>query len=772
MTVTPSGRINTRNPSPWTTTYTHPFGVPLSFVQLRILVLNEAGEYSVDQEGAILPRSLVPGEPISIPWADTGFVPLEWNTDYALEWQLTDEQGNSSGWGNRTFFNTNKSPEQGSVASPVESTAFTGIPLISFDVFDVDDPGGVWFGESDNLTYDWKTTFGSSAGQTYDPRQIVIGPDGRVWIADIIRQKFMIFSSTGAFSSESASNYTGITGISLDPLVPNDLYIAYSANIQRLNATTFAQVGTTLSQTGFFFPNIAAYDGVLYATRSDGWVSRIVMTTGGNSIAIFGTPGSGESQFKNPRGIIAAKWRDFYEGAITEKPVIYIADAGNYRVQCKDILTGAFLLEFGEYGALDGQFLYPEDVAFDPRTQNIWVSDSLRHDIQVFSRYGEYLETHKRFGTAVDQWYWPRGIAINATGTKLAVGGQVYNFDSVVKQYSIPALDVLGPASHLAGEIEITSPYPDFNGGFDVDATGWVTVNEAGWTAVYSRTTINPRSGAGALLATLTVAPTATVSLNNASRVVQNGPAIPYILPVVPGNVYQAKGWFRRGNSGIVGSMAIRWLYADLTMLSESSRGPTVGFTNSYEEAHVSAIAPPGAAYAEIMLRITRNYPNAFVNPTEARWDDITFDDAPRWLRPGSFGAGTRFTYQSVTNDFPLVGSYKLRARGKDANNLGPWSAPVSIRKVIGLTAVVLSPSPGQVVNTVSPIIVWSITAGTQWRWKVQILVASTGQIAYDSDWVQEAATRSHLVPPGYLQDDGQYLAQVWVDTGEMEVII
>jgi hypothetical protein len=49
---------------------------------------------------------------------------------------------------------------------------------------------------------------------------------------------------------------------------------------------------------------------------------------------------------------------------------------------------------------------------------------------------------------------------------------------------------------------------------------------------------------------------------------------------------------------------------------------------------------------------------------------------------------------------------------------------------------------------------------------------AVTGVIVYASDWIADPEARSYTIPPGYLADDGSYLARLWIDDGGMEVLI
>lgn len=84
------------------------------------------------------------------------------------------------------------------------------------------------------------------------------------------------------------------------------------------------------------------------------------------------------------------------EVAVNSQGRIYITDALRYRVNCYDS-EGKHLFSFGEKttGTADdispGAFAYPFGIFIDNKDQ-IWVTDVLRHDIQVFTADGKYIK--------------------------------------------------------------------------------------------------------------------------------------------------------------------------------------------------------------------------------------------------------------------------------------------------------------------------------------------------------------------------------------------
>lgn len=117
----------------------------------------------------------------------------------------------------------------------------------------------------------------------------------------------------------------------------------------------------------------------------------------------LGTVGTGQGQFYKARGVSAGP-----DGNL------YVADAGNYRVQVVDP-TGAFVRAWGSYGEANGQFIGLFDTAVDG-SGNVYTTDSNfggfggSGEVQKFSSTGTHIWTvgpdvhgaHGVFGIAAD----------------------------------------------------------------------------------------------------------------------------------------------------------------------------------------------------------------------------------------------------------------------------------------------------------------------------------------------------------------------------------
>src|SRR5262249_29874457 len=92
----------------------------------------------------------------------------------------------------------------------------------------------------------------------------------------------------------------------------------------------------------------------------------------------WGSMGSGDGQFANPRGV-----------ATDAAGNVYVADAGNDRIE-KFTPGGAFLTKWGSSGSGDGQFSDPIGVAADA-AGNVYVADPNNNRIEKLTRAASRL---------------------------------------------------------------------------------------------------------------------------------------------------------------------------------------------------------------------------------------------------------------------------------------------------------------------------------------------------------------------------------------------
>ena len=144
---------------------------------------------------------------------------------------------------------------------------------------------------------------------------------------------------------------------------------------------------------------VAISPGNFILVTDDHKIYKISMD--GRSIKSVGKQGSGPMEFNQPRGI-------------TISPIaghIYIADSGNYRIQVLNSdLT--FSHTFGTKGSAEGQFNNPRYVAID--TQGlVYITDTENYRIQTFTSEGQFLSQFGTKGSCPGQLNLPLGIVID-----------------------------------------------------------------------------------------------------------------------------------------------------------------------------------------------------------------------------------------------------------------------------------------------------------------------------------------------------------------------
>ncbi len=166
-------------------------------------------------------------------------------------------------------------------------------------------------------------------------------------------------------------------------------------------------VGNIIGQGELIMPRNAAVgpDGLLYVADSGN--HRIVVFDGTETVLSFGGFGAGEGQLNEPWGIAV------------DDEFVYVADTWNHRVQ-KFTLTGEFVRGFGVSGVAQtaqenpGFFFGPRDLALLNDNQ-IAVTDTGNHRIQIFDRDGNFVLATGGVGTVSGQFYEPVGLATNPT---------------------------------------------------------------------------------------------------------------------------------------------------------------------------------------------------------------------------------------------------------------------------------------------------------------------------------------------------------------------
>ena len=116
----------------------------------------------------------------------------------------------------------------------------------------------------------------------------------------------------------------------------------------------------------------------------------------------FGQQGSSAGMFSNPWGI-----------AVNEKNEIAVTDTSNHRIQVFSS-NGTHLRSFGRMGDQQGEFNWSAGIAF--HNDSIIVADRGNHRVQLFSDQGKYLGKFGEEGNLHHQVNYPTGLSINSDG--------------------------------------------------------------------------------------------------------------------------------------------------------------------------------------------------------------------------------------------------------------------------------------------------------------------------------------------------------------------
>ena len=124
------------------------------------------------------------------------------------------------------------------------------------------------------------------------------------------------------------------------------------------------------------------------------------------SISTFGTFGSNVGMLHKPCGL-----------AVNSSDEIAVTDSFNHRVQIFNA-NGLYLRSFGRLGNGMGAFKTPKGITFH-QNGNIFVADRDNHRVQIFSGEGNLVGTFGGKGSLDAQLTFPRGLSVDSDGNIL-----------------------------------------------------------------------------------------------------------------------------------------------------------------------------------------------------------------------------------------------------------------------------------------------------------------------------------------------------------------
>lgn len=207
---------------------------------------------------------------------------------------------------------------------------------------------------------------GNADFQLNAPKDLAIGPDGRIYVADARNHRILILDENGSYL-----NTFGEFGAT-----------DYNTNVMAPGGSFNEPWGVAVSPDGFVYV-------------ADTWNNRIQkFDSDGNFITMWGEFGAAETaiDFWGPRGV-----------AVDSEGRVYVADTGNKRVVIFDS-NGNNLAEFGGAGLGIGQFDEPVGIDVDDQGR-IYIADSWNARVQVMIPTGDGLTYPSHITWDIDAWY-------------------------------------------------------------------------------------------------------------------------------------------------------------------------------------------------------------------------------------------------------------------------------------------------------------------------------------------------------------------------------
>jgi DNA-binding beta-propeller fold protein YncE len=257
---------------------------------------------------------------------------------------------------------------------------------------------------------------GNADGQFSFPRNVAVGPDGDIFVADSGNHRIQVFDPQGNFVTtwgefgEAPGQFNEPWGIAVDDRF---VYVADTWNYRIQKFTYDGRLLGVFGQNGspfeddpglglFYGPrDIALVDDGRLAITDTGNHRLQLMDRDGNFLDSAGGPGSLPGQFNEPVGLTT--------GANGN---VYVADTWNGRIQ---ELTPDLLPVYD--WPVDGWYSQSVDnkpyIATDSANR-IYVTDPEGFRVLVFDQDGSYLARFGVYGTEANQFALPVGIAIDA----------------------------------------------------------------------------------------------------------------------------------------------------------------------------------------------------------------------------------------------------------------------------------------------------------------------------------------------------------------------
>lgn len=256
---------------------------------------------------------------------------------------------------------------------------------------------------------------GTAPGQLHAPRNLAVGPDGRLYVADSGNHRIQVFAADGTYLASwgefgaAPGQFNEPWGLAVDEAF---VYVADTWNhrVQKFTLAggfvgAYGQSGS-LDAAGdnlglFFGPRAVVLlpDNRLLVTDTGNHRMQ-VLTRDGTFLQQVGSFGSQPGQLNEPVGL-----------AVANDGTIYLADTWNGRIQ--QFLPEFFPIFDWRVQAWAGQSINNKPYLATDSLNRVYVTDPEGYRVLIFTATGDYLARFGKFGADVNSFGLPNGIAID-----------------------------------------------------------------------------------------------------------------------------------------------------------------------------------------------------------------------------------------------------------------------------------------------------------------------------------------------------------------------
>jgi tripartite motif-containing protein 71 len=294
--------------------------------------------------------------------------------------------------------------------------------------------------------------YGSQAGELAEPADVRYN-NGNVYVADLTNHRIQVFDETGNFLYQwgrhpshyhegngrthyptfVATDPTGSFTVVCEPI--ESRCQTFNLDFVRKHVSTADDpaywnkfprfhYGTGVMQFQVVKPENKAFTGMAIAEPDTSMVAVLKWNDNGPVVhAMLGGFGSVEGRFKQPSGMA-------FDPKTNE---IYISDSKNHRVQVFNILDGKFIRTFGTFGDALGYMNGPAGLDFNDEG-NLLIAQAHANRVDVYSKEGEYLNSIGEPGSGPLQFNLPLGVKYNSRLKRIYVN-DVYNHRIQILNY-------------------------------------------------------------------------------------------------------------------------------------------------------------------------------------------------------------------------------------------------------------------------------------------------------------------------------------------------